>query len=143
MIEELAQVTGLRGDKAIVEILRQSGCHSCEMKGSCGTGSLGRLIGFKSRPLLIANNQRLVVGDRVIIGLADDAYMLAASLVYLLPLAMMLLFAILADVLLQSGDAAVAITGVVGLGVGIGVSGRIARRYFHQTLSPQTIRRVS
>jgi sigma-E factor negative regulatory protein RseC len=143
MIEELAQVTGLKGDKAIVKILRQGGCQGCEMNASCGTGSLGRLIGFKTRPLLITNNQRLIVGDRVIIGLADDAYILAASLVYLLPLVMMLLFAILADVLLQFGDAAVAIMGVVGLGAGIMTSGRVARRYFYQALSPQTIRRVS
>ena len=142
MIEELARVKSLAGDKAVVEVMRQSGCQGCQMNASCGTGSLGRLLGFRGRPLVIDNTHDLRIGDRVVIGLQDNAYVTAAVLVYLLPLLLMLAFAILADVVLRAPDAMVALVAVGGLAGGIYLSAQIARLYFQRALSPRTIRRV-
>jgi sigma-E factor negative regulatory protein RseC len=142
MIEEIARVKALRGHQAVVEVMRQSGCQSCQLNGSCGTGSLGRLLGFKSRPLLIDNEHDLAVGDSVVIALQENAYVLASTLVYLLPLALMLAFAILAELVLQAPDAVVAVVAVGGLAIGLVLAAQLSRRYFSHWLRPQTIRRI-
>ena len=81
MIEELAQVQKLNGDKAIIEIHRQNACQSCELSGGCGTGSLGRLLGYRKQSLIIQNDYNLKIGDRVVVGLPDKSY-LSAGLVF-------------------------------------------------------------
>lgn len=90
MIEQYARVLEVRGDSLLVATERQSGCNSCDVKGSCGTSLIGRL--FPQRPqqqlsLPIGDLSSLPgPGDRVIIGI-DEGYLHSSTLLlYAVPL---------------------------------------------------------
>lgn len=142
MIEELAQVKGTQDGNALIEVSRQGGCHGCNLRAGCGTGSLGRLLGHRQKPFFIANSLNLKKGDKVIIGLPENAYVLAGFLVYILPLFGLFLFSILADNLFGSDDVVNVLAAIAGLVCGVLVAARLARQTFFKTLQPHIIRQI-
>ena len=142
MIEEKARVTAIRDGFAVIEVVRTSGCQSCELKSGCGTGSLGRLLGFKPKPFTVKNELGLKPGDTVMLAVAERSFALAGFLVYLLPLLTLFLFAIVADVLLGTSDVFTVLAGLFGLATGLYFSGWFSRHTVAQNLQPKIVRQI-
>jgi sigma-E factor negative regulatory protein RseC len=85
MIEEEAWVTDVEGDRVWVEKRRQSACSACAE--NCSTSVAGKLFGEKTIRFLAVTSINLNRGDRVVVGLREDALVQGAFRVYLLPLA--------------------------------------------------------
>lgn len=141
MIEEQALVKALQGDQAIIQIQRQSACQSCEVNGACGTGSLGRLLGFRPQSLILKNEQNLKVGDIVVIGLAEKHFLHAGFLMYVLPLISLFFFAVLSDYLFSSTQWANALASIIGLAVGLMVTTKLANKTLADRFQPKFVRR--
>ena len=142
MIEEQAIVKALKDDTAIIEVQRQNACHSCELNAGCGTGSLGRLLGFRRQRLSIKNPVNLKIGDRVVIGLPDRSYLSASFLIYLLPLIFLFVFAAISHVVFGGVEWLNVISGLGGLGAGLWLAGRLSNNRYADQLQPQFIRQI-
>lgn len=98
MIEERGKVLGVEPGAVWVETIRQSTCGSCQARAGCGQALLQRLGSGARRGFIRALcDQPLVVGDEVVIALPEDAVLKASALMYLLPLLMLFIFALLAE----------------------------------------------
>ena len=106
-----AIVSALTADgRALVKVFQKSACgHDCENCGVCGDR--------RELTVLAGNPLRAVPGDLVTVETGTGKIVLAAALVYALPLAVMLAGIILA-VLLQFGEGTQALLGVGGLALG-------------------------
>ncbi len=89
MITEQAVVTACNNGRVEVRLQRTATCGHCEMAQGCGTGAIGRLLGNRSRPLVIETDQDLKPGDEVLLGLSEAALVKASLTVYGLPLVAM------------------------------------------------------
>lgn len=98
MIEEPGQVVGLDQGAVWVETLRKSTCSSCSANAGCGQSLLDKLaISSQRSTVRVLTDLQLNVGDKVIIGLREDALMRGSLLVYLLPLLGLFMGALGAD----------------------------------------------
>ncbi|MCK4710316.1 MAG: SoxR reducing system RseC family protein [Gammaproteobacteria bacterium] len=141
MIEEQALVIALQGDQVIIQIQRQNACQSCELSGGCGTGSLGRLLGYRQRDLLLQNDHNLVVGDKVVIGLPEKYFIYAGLLMYLFPLLCLFIFAVLSDFVFDATQWINVVSSLFGLVLGLLFSAKLANKTFASQLQPRYIRR--
>ncbi len=140
MIEEFAIVRKLEDQQAIIEVVRQNTCQGCELNGSCGTGSLGKLLGYRKVSFTMPNEHGLNIGDRVVIGLPDRSYLTAGFVVYLLPLLSLFLFAGISDQLFGSTEWVNILSALIGLGLGLLLAARLANHNYARDFQPQYIR---
>lgn len=143
MIEEQALVKTVTTKHVVLQIESKSSCSSCDAKTSCGTSSLSQLFGKRPSLFTLPVEQTdftptLAVGDHVMVGLDEQQYIKASALIYLLPIAMLFFFAIVADQLLAWNDLMVTLFGFAGLWFGF----KWANKQAPQSLLPQIIRRV-
>ena len=139
MIEEQAIVTGLDGDLAMIRMQRQSACSQCELNKGCGTGAIGRLLGHRSKPLAIRNNFNLKVGDSVLLGLPDKAFLKASLLIYGLPLMALIGGGLLAQWAVAESELGVIIISTAGFITALFLSGIIAKKYFSRQFDPHIL----
>lgn len=132
MVEQNATVIAVRDGNAVVETVPESSCNSCSVKAGCGTSVLSRTVGRKVIHFEIANTVDAGVGDRVVLGLPEDAIVKGSLLMYLLPLLLMFALALLADYLLPAEaalrDLKIAATALLGLVASIGLDRLVIRR---------------
>lgn len=95
MIEERASVVEVADGRVWVETRRKSACGQCSVNKGCGTASLDRFFGERRNRIEVIADAAYAVGDEVLIGLRDDALLRGAVAVYLLPLAMLMVAALL------------------------------------------------
>ena len=86
MLTETARVIRRDGRRVELELLRANACGGCELSQGCGTGALGRLLGRRSRPLIIETEQECEAGDEVQLVLPEAALVKTSLLLYGLPL---------------------------------------------------------
>jgi sigma-E factor negative regulatory protein RseC len=139
MIEEQAIVTSLNGDLAMIRMQRQSACSHCELSKGCGTGAIGRMLGHRSKPLAISNKFNLKVGDSVLLGLPDKAFLKASLLIYGLPLIALIGGGLLAQWAVAESELSVIIISTVGFITALYLSGIIAKKYFSQQFDPRIL----
>ena len=101
MIEEVATVIDCSGEQAVLEAQRKSTCGTCAAKSGCGTAVFAKTLGKKSSRITVTNTLNLQVGDRVLVGLHENALLQGSFIVYLLPLIGLLFFALLGKELSQ------------------------------------------
>lgn len=101
MIEEIATVIECSGKQVVLEAQRKSTCGSCGAKAGCGTAVFAKTLGKKSSQITVDNTLNLQVGDRVLVGLHENAMLLGSFIVYLIPLLGLLIFAITGNWLIQ------------------------------------------
>jgi len=140
MIEEKALVVKLQGRNAVIEMQRQSACQSCELSGGCGTGSLGRLLGYKPLALSIPNRHKLKVGDKIIIGMLEKYFNIAGFLMYLFPLAFLFAFGLMANYFFNATEWINVLASLFGLASGLLMTARLAKKKFAQNMRPHFIR---
>ena len=88
-IEGIARVVAVDGATLWLEPEQTTSCGSCASKAACGAGATG--IGsvatrLQARRFALANPAQLGVGERVVVGIHDQALIKGALLAYGLPL---------------------------------------------------------
>lgn len=136
MVEEKAIVTGVVEGLAIIQVQRHSACSHCELSKGCGTGAVGRLLGHRSKPLTIRNQYNLKVGDSVVLGLHDKAFLKASLLIYGVPLLGLLVGGLLAQGLFEGSEMVTIILAGVGFVSGLLYSAVIARNRYSRQFNP-------
>jgi len=124
MIEESARVVAVVPGHAWVETRRRNACASCTVSSSCGTSVVSKLFDEQTNRLQVSDNIGVEVGDQVIIGIAEGALTRASLLAYLLPL-IVLMLAVYAARAAGAGEGLSALAGILGLCLGMWVSGRL------------------
>ncbi|MES9975722.1 MAG: SoxR reducing system RseC family protein, partial [Candidatus Thiodiazotropha sp.] len=95
MIEEPATVISIDDEHAVVETEQRPACGACANAGGCSTSVLSGLFKRRHNRLRVFNPIHARPGQRVIIGLQENALLKVSFLAYLLPLVCMILMAIL------------------------------------------------
>jgi sigma-E factor negative regulatory protein RseC len=148
VIEEQGTVLAVSGDLAEVACERRSACGACSVRNGCGTSLLEQLFGRRSRVLDVRNPIGARPGERVFIGIREDALVKAAVSAYLLPLLGMILGAVggewLSSAALPAWEQGLSILGgLAGLGAGLwGVAVLGARREGDARFQATILRRV-
>ncbi|MFG1489170.1 SoxR reducing system RseC family protein [Oceanospirillum sp. HFRX-1_2] len=86
MLEEQAIVVEVSSNEVWVETCRQTACQSCSAKSSCGHSLLSKISSGKTQRLQVNTDKELQVGDQVVLGLGEGAFLRGSALVYLFPL---------------------------------------------------------
>jgi sigma-E factor negative regulatory protein RseC len=138
LITEPAIVVRCDGRQVLLELQRGSVCAGCELNQGCGTGALGRLLGHRSKPLVIETEHELKPGDRLVLGLPESALVKASLIVYGLPLLGMVGAGLLAT-LSAAPEALVALIASAGFILGFKFSTFIGNRLEHDLLTPYIV----
>lgn len=120
MLEEQALVVEVMPGAVLVETCRQSACQSCSAKSSCGHSLLAKLSSGKRQQLTVATEMTLHPGDQVVLGLGEGAFLRGSALLYLVPLLVMLLAALVGEVIGGQDSALSFILAAAGLSAGFG-----------------------
>jgi len=102
MIEEHAIVVDVDNDTAMLEVVRKTPCGLCGQTRGCGISLWGRLFGHRSNIFKAVNQINAKAGDAVIVGIEEQALLFSSMLVYGIPLATLLVGALLAGVIVPS-----------------------------------------
>ena len=126
MIEQSAHVHAIDQTTVWLDTIRLSTCNSCSMKSGCGQRLMNQATDCKrSRiELPLPQDMALKVGDEVVLGIPQKAFIKASLLTFAMPLMIMLAFASLAQWGALSEPAAV-VAALLGLGLGL----LLLRRY--------------
>jgi len=137
LLEGTARVVGIAGAVAWLEPEPSTGCGSCAAAQSCGSatfalasgaGTFSRRMAARRFPVATGRDGPcLEVGDRVVVGVGEDALATAALTAYALPLAIMLGAGATAE-LAAGSDGATFGAMVGGLVLGLAVARRVSSR---------------
>ena len=143
MNEGIAHVVSLEGNVAWLVPEQTGSCGGCAASGSCGAKGIGTIASrLEYRRFKIDNEANLAVGERVVIGIPDNALIKASITAYAIPLATLLLAGALAQWRFGN-DLATMAAMVVGLLVGLGFSRVGAGHLLMQgNLAPRFLRRA-
>jgi sigma-E factor negative regulatory protein RseC len=88
MLEEKAQIVAMDEANAVwVETQRQTACGSCQASKACGTATLSKVLGQKRTRVRALNKlPDLEIGDSVVIGLQEGAFLRGSLALYFVPL---------------------------------------------------------
>ncbi|QSX30821.1 SoxR reducing system RseC family protein [Shewanella cyperi] len=96
MMEELARVVAIEPEGWVqLEVELKSACGHCSASDNCGTSAVAKAFAPKHQRFSIHTDVTCQAGDMVRLGLPESVLLKAAALVYLLPLAGLLLGAVL------------------------------------------------
>lgn len=120
MLEQTATVIDIEDGQLILEVRPQSSCHGCAVNKGCGTAVLAKTVGQRVVHFRLDNTIGARKGDTVVLGLPEHAVLKGALIIYLLPLLVMLLVALVADATLAADadnrDLAIVLLSLLGLG---------------------------
>lgn len=86
MLEEEGRVTAIDGDYAFVAAQPSSSCEGCSQKGTCHTlGGSGKMV------IKAINSIGAKIGDRVLVVISSKTFFKAAALIYLIPVAALII----------------------------------------------------
>lgn len=119
-VEEHGVVVAVDGEWATVRVERRSTCGSCAARSGCGNGVLADVLGRRALELRIATVAGLKPGDRVVLGLRDQALVSGAVTMYLFPLAGLIGGGLAPSLLLPGiAEVWVVVSAVLGFGAGL------------------------
>ena len=120
MIEQVAHVHAINPTSVWLDTVRLSTCNSCSMKSGCGQRLMNQATNCKrSRiQLPLPTQMSLQVGDEVVLGIPQKAFIKASLMTFAMPLVVMLATAIMAQAL-SASEPVIALTALVGLGLGL------------------------
>ena len=131
MLEQSATVVDVIDGRVIIEVLPESTCGSCAVKQGCGTAVLSGSVGRKLIRIELEDTLGTAAGERVVLGIPEDAIVKGSLLMYLVPLLLMFLCALITDNLLPANDPLrdlkVAMAAATGLGASIFLGRRVIR----------------
>jgi sigma-E factor negative regulatory protein RseC len=120
-MEELAEVIAIESGMISVVSQVKSSCSSCSQISTCASGQVAKAIPHKKSSFILPvsallNNQRVQVGDCVVLTLPEIDVLQSAWQVYLLPIIGLLSFSALGQWLTTQG---VLSHELLGLGIGL------------------------
>lgn len=95
MIEEAARIVRIEQNFAWIETSGGNACGHCSASAGCGTATLQKWFSRKPNILRVENSIHAGKGDRVVIGIPEQALVLGSFLIYIVPLISLILGAIL------------------------------------------------
>lgn len=112
MLEARAVVKSSTGGVALVEAEQKSGCGNCDPVKGCGKANLSKLFCSKSRVFEVIDSLGTSPGDEVLIGVKEGAILAGSTAVYLVPLLLLFMGAMLGNL---RGDAFAVLGAAAGL----------------------------
>lgn len=100
MIEEIGTITAVDADHIWVETQIKTTCSGCEANENCGTGVVAKAFAPKTDKLIFRCHQHAEVGQKVKLGIPENALLSASALVYMLPLFVLVVTALAGQYLL-------------------------------------------
>lgn len=138
MIEEQGRIVAVEKDAVWVETVRVTACQSCAASKGCGHAVIDKnKAGSRARVRAI-NALPVELDQAVVLGLPEGALLKGAAMVYLMPLLLLFIGALLGDMISANGSAA---GGVMGL-----LFGFLLNRWYSQqhkqdpSLQPRVLR---
>lgn len=143
MNEGIAQVVSLENNKVWLVPEQTGSCGSCAASGVCGAKGIGTIASrLDARRFQIENSANLIVGERVVIGIRENALLKASITAYAIPLGTLLLAGALAQWKFGS-DLATMAAMISGLLLGLWFARMGADRLLARgDLAPQFLRRA-
>jgi sigma-E factor negative regulatory protein RseC len=142
VLETRAIIVQTDGQYAQVQVSQADGCEQCNGKG-CGTGKLSQLFCSKPRQFQVDNPINASIGDQVIISVAEGAVLRGIGLVYLLPLILLLMGAVIGNSLAEQAeqrDSYSAVGALLGLVAGFAIAKWISSRQVRSHSQPYIAR---
>lgn len=96
MLYQRTTVIEVNEHSICLEVERQSTCGQCKLKKGCGTGLLAEHVGKRFSRIVIDKTTEVSPGQKVNLAIPEQNLLQGAALMYLLPLLLMLLFAVVA-----------------------------------------------
>ncbi|KZY45318.1 MULTISPECIES: SoxR reducing system RseC family protein [unclassified Oleiphilus] len=112
-----------------VRIDRKSACESCQMKAGCGQKLVNDSSQRKCIEFELDNEFDVQVGDYVTLAVPEKTFLQASLVMYVLPLVLMILCAVLAESYLALNDAATLLASICGFGLGLYLARRFASEH--------------
>lgn len=148
MIEETGRIVATEAGAVWVETIRHTACQSCSARKGCGHSLMdSQQAGARARVRAMCDDTSLACGDQVVVGIPEGALVRGAVMLYLMPLVLMFVAALLGATVsaeaLPGGDLS-APFGVAGLVIGF-----LLNRWYSHThasdprLQPQVMRKVA
>ena len=134
MLEMRAVIVRTEGQYAFVRASQASGCEQCAGKG-CGAGKLSQMFCSKPRQFQVENPIEAVVGEEVVISVAEGSILRGIGLIYLLPLLLLVTGAMLGSHwagLPAQRDGYAAAGAILGLAAGFAAAKLISMRQYRQ-----------
>ena len=144
LVEGIARVVAVE-DAQVWLVPEQSGsCGSCASSAACGSKGIGTVASrLEMRRFPMENNAGLVVGERVVVGIAQDSLVKASLTVYVLPLVIAFAAGLTAQSVYGS-DLITMISMAAGLILGFAGTWLGARRISaHGAMAPRLLRRAT
>lgn len=124
-VDEIATVVATEQHGVWLTTTPAGSCNSCQVSGDCGTGIVAKTFTPRQQRFFVSTELKLLPGEQVRIGIAQQGLLLAALLVYLLPLALMLLSVTVLNIFWQVAEIWSLLLAVMAMAVGF----YLARRY--------------
>ena len=134
MVEEIATVVACDEAGLWLSTTPVSSCNACQVSDDCGTGIVAKTLTPRQQQFFVASELKLLPGEQVRIGLAEPDLIKAALMVYLLPIVLLLVFALLAATLTPA-EGLIMLAGLIGGSLGFG----LARYYDKKQANHQKI----
>ena len=107
MLREIGIVSKIIGDQAIVLTQSQLACSSCRQVETCGNGIIEKHFSGKTFSTQLDNDINANNGDQVEIQISQSSVTKASFIVYLVPLAGLISFALIASFFFQDEKAVI------------------------------------
>lgn len=104
MVEEIATVVAKEPEGVWLVTTPAGSCNSCSASADCGTGIVAKTFTPRKNRFFVRTPLNLLPGEQVQIGIAEQGLVIAALMVYLLPLFLMLLALVLVQWLWQPAE---------------------------------------
>lgn len=118
MIEESGRVIAVDGNQVWIETVRKSSCSGCSARSGCGQGLLSKIKDGTRNHIRMQTELKLQVGDEVILGLPEQAFIRSSFLAYGLPLLALIASVFVADIALGLSEPWVILAALLGLAMG-------------------------
>lgn len=143
MVEGFAHVVAVEGNTAWLEPEQTSSCGSCATSSACAAKGMGTVTSrLEDRRFSLVNDAGLVVGEKVVVGIQNNALVQGSLIAYGIPLATMWLAAGVAQSL-AGKDIVTMAAMVAGLAFGLSVARLGAARLSARgTMAPHFLRRA-
>ena len=144
LTEGIAQVVDVEGNMAWLIPESGSSCGGCSSAAACGSKGIGTIASrLEARRFQLVNDAGLRVGERVVVGINENALLRASITAYVIPLAALLITGALAQ--WAAGNDFVTMAAMLaGLVLGLWLARvRAGRLMARGELAPRFLRRAS
>lgn len=144
MAEGIAQVVAVEGNVAWLVPEPGSSCGGCSSAAACGSKGIGTIASrLEARRFQLVNDAGLSIGERVVVGINENAVLRASITAYVIPLTTLLSAGALAQSVAGSDTVTMAAM-LAGLVFGLWLARlRAGRLMARGDLAPHFIRRAS